>query len=84
MRYFWCWIFPPLGMLTCNRPGLAVVALALCCTIVGYLPAAIWSYLVTAEYYAALRNDKLVRAMGGSRRRRRRDGDERGDGPFDF
>jgi len=76
MRYFWCWIFPPLGMLTCGRPGLAVVAFAMCATCVGWLPAAIWSYIVTAEYYAEQRNDKLVRALKGNRRRSSRDDDE--------
>lgn len=87
MRYLLCWIFPPFGMLACNRPGLAFIAFLLCCSIIGYLPAAIWSYIVAAEFYANERNDKLVRALGGSQRsdsRRSRREVEESDEPFNF
>jgi hypothetical protein len=89
VRYLWCWIFPPLGMLTGGRPGLAVVAFLMCCTLILWPVAAFWSYIIAAESYAENRNDKLIRALKGNRGRSRdRDDDEpaRGgsDNPFDF
>ncbi|MCE9564026.1 MAG: HEAT repeat domain-containing protein [Planctomycetes bacterium] len=66
MRYFWCWLFPPLGLLTCGRPGLAFVNLLLCCTCVGVPFAVLWSFLVARDFYADSRNRELIDAFQGS------------------
>jgi hypothetical protein len=49
VRYFWCWLFPPLGMMACSRPFLAMLNLLLCLTILGIPFAVLWAFLIASE-----------------------------------
>ena len=69
MRYFICWIFPPLGLLSCGKVVQAALNLLLCCTIIGIPFAMLWSILVTKDFYADKRNQKLIRAVDRGNRR---------------
>lgn len=73
MRYFLCWFFPPLGLLSIGRPVSAFFNLLVCCTIVGIPFALLWAVLATRDRYADQRNSELVQAVNRSGRRSRRD-----------
>ena len=68
MRYLWCWLFPPFGLITCGKPGQAFLNLLLCCTIIGIPFAILWSFLVARDFYADRRNKELINALGRVRR----------------
>lgn len=61
MKYLLAWLFPPLGMLACNRPGLAAINFLLCITCVGYPFAALWAYVTAAETNADNRARRYAR-----------------------
>jgi hypothetical protein len=63
VKYFLCWLMPPVGILACGRPFVALLNLMLCCTIVGLPFACVWSYLVVAEHNADRRTARLARAI---------------------
>lgn len=79
MRYFLCWFFPPLGLLSIGRPISAFFNFLVFCTIVGIPFSLLWAVLATRDHYADQRNAALVRAVSRSGRRSRRHDDEYDD-----
>ncbi|QEC76114.1 YqaE/Pmp3 family membrane protein [Mucilaginibacter ginsenosidivorax] len=61
MRYFLCFLFPPLAILTTGRIGAFILNIFL--TLFFWIPGVIHSILVTSDYYDARRHRRLVRAV---------------------
>ena len=67
MRYFWSVLLPPVAMLLSGKVFQAVLCLLLMLTLVGWIPAAIWAWGVSSNYYADRRQGKLIKAMRQTR-----------------
>jgi uncharacterized membrane protein YqaE (UPF0057 family) len=65
MRYFLCFLFPPLAVLTTGKPGAFILSIIL--TICLWIPGIIHAVLVINDYYAARRHRQLIRAVKRSR-----------------
>ena len=63
MRYLLAIVLPPVGMLMCGKPFLALVCLALQTSLIGWVPAAVWAVLTIHSYDADKRNERLIKAM---------------------
>jgi uncharacterized membrane protein YqaE (UPF0057 family) len=63
MRFLLAILFPPLAVLLCGRPFLAVVKFFL--TLCFWVPGMIHALFVVNAYLADLRNQDLIRAMQG-------------------
>lgn len=63
MRFLLAVLFPPLAVLLCGRPFLAVVNFFL--TLCFWVPGMIHALFVVNAYLADLRNQDLIRAMQG-------------------
>ncbi|MBD3220349.1 YqaE/Pmp3 family membrane protein [bacterium] len=61
MRYLLAIVLPPLAVLLCGKPLMAVLNLLL--TIAGILPGIIHALFVVNSHHADKRNRQLVRAM---------------------
>jgi uncharacterized membrane protein YqaE (UPF0057 family) len=60
MRYFLCFLCPPLAILTTGKLGSFILSIIL--TILFWIPGIIYSILVVNEYYAERRHRQLIRA----------------------
>ncbi len=67
MRYFLCILLPPVAVLTTGRIGALILNIVLC--LFFWIPGVIHAILVTNDYYADRRNNKLVRAVKRGRQR---------------
>ncbi len=56
MRYFLALLLPPLAILTCGRPFLALLNITLC--LFGYIPGQIHAVLIVNEYLADRRSER--------------------------
>ncbi|NHA05064.1 YqaE/Pmp3 family membrane protein [Mucilaginibacter sp. HC2] len=65
MRYFLCFLFPPLAILTTGRIGAFILNILL--TLCFWIPGVIHSILVTNDYYEAKRHRQLMRATRRAR-----------------
>lgn len=63
MRYLWSVLFPPVAMLLSGKVIQSVLCLLLMVTVVGWIPAAIWAWGVSSNYYANRRQKELIKAM---------------------
>ena len=61
MRYFLCFLCPPLAILTTGKMGALILNIIL--TIFFWVPGIIHAILVTNDYYAERRHRKMVRVM---------------------
>ncbi|MGZ3862495.1 MAG: YqaE/Pmp3 family membrane protein [Bacteroidia bacterium] len=61
MRYFLCFILPPLAVLSTGKIGAFILSIIL--TICFWVPGIIHAILVVSNHHANKRNDKLVKAM---------------------
>ncbi len=61
MRYLLAFLFPPLAVLLCGKPGKAFLNLIL--TLCFYVPGVIHAILVISEKKADARTDRIVKAM---------------------
>ena len=61
MLYLVAMSLPPLAMLFVGRPFLALFALALQLTLIGWIPAAVWALLIVNDYKAEQRAKKYGR-----------------------
>lgn len=68
MRYLLAMLLPPLAMLLCGKFVQATVCLVLCLTVLGWLPAAIWSLFVVSSHKADVRAARIIRAIQTSGR----------------
>jgi uncharacterized membrane protein YqaE (UPF0057 family) len=83
--YLVAFFFPPLAVWMCGKPVQALLALVLSC--LGLLPGSLYAIIIVADHKADERNNKLVRAIRGSRRRQALPPPEAPaspDNPFDF
>ncbi|MDN3549927.1 YqaE/Pmp3 family membrane protein [Mucilaginibacter aquaedulcis] len=60
MRYFLCFLLPPLAILTTGRIGAFILNILL--TLCFWIPGVIHAILVTNDYYDAKRHRQLMRA----------------------
>ncbi len=59
MRYFLCFLFPPLAVLTTGRIGALILNIIL--TIFFWIPGIIHAILVVNEFYEDRRHRQLMR-----------------------
>jgi uncharacterized membrane protein YqaE (UPF0057 family) len=69
--YLLALIFPPAAVAMCGKPFQAILACFL--MIFFWFPGVIYAWIVVADFKANDRNERLVHAIGGRRRRRYRD-----------
>jgi len=65
MRYFLCFLLPPLAVLSTGRIGAFILSIPL--TIFFWVPGIIHAVLVTNDYYDAKRHRQVVRAIKRNR-----------------
>jgi uncharacterized membrane protein YqaE (UPF0057 family) len=61
MRYFLCFLFPPLAVFTTGRVGSLLLNIIL--TIFFWVPGIIHAILVVNDYYEDKRTRRVVRAI---------------------
>jgi len=59
MRYFLCFLFPPLAILTTGKIGAFILNIFL--TLFFWIPGVIHAILVTTQYYDDKRHRQLMR-----------------------
>lgn len=64
MRYFFAIVLPPIAVLLCGRPLLAVLNLLLC--LFFWIPGALHACLVVHEHLADKRERRLARELKAS------------------
>ncbi len=63
MKYLLALIFPALGFLAAGKWFQGILALILQVTVIGWLPATIWAFLVINSHHADKRAAKLEKAI---------------------
>lgn len=63
MKYLFAIVLPPLAFAMVRKPGQAVLSLILCCTVLGWLPAAVWACCVVGSTDADDRTNRMIAAM---------------------
>lgn len=63
MKYLLALIFPAFGFLAAGKWFQAIIALVLQLTLIGWLPATIWAFLVINSHHADKRAERLERAI---------------------
>jgi len=63
MLYFWALLLPSLAMLFCGKPFQAIICLILQVTVLGWIPATIWAWLVVSSHLADKRTDRIVKEL---------------------
>jgi uncharacterized membrane protein YqaE (UPF0057 family) len=63
MRYLLALVLPPIAVLMCGKPVQFVLNIVL--TFFGFIPGIVHAILVVNDHKASLRNDKLIKAIGG-------------------
>ncbi|MDX2175922.1 MAG: YqaE/Pmp3 family membrane protein [Candidatus Sumerlaeia bacterium] len=61
MRYFLAFILPPLAILLCGRPLMAIVNVPLC--FLGWVPGVAHALLVVHEHLADKRATRVIREL---------------------
>ncbi len=61
MRYLLAIVLPPVAVLTCGKPLLALLTLVL--WICGWIPGMILALFVVSSYLADARTERVIRAM---------------------
>ena len=61
LRYFFCFVFPPLAVLLTNRFGSFVLSIFL--TLLGVVPGIVHAIIVVNDYHAEQRTQQLARMM---------------------
>jgi uncharacterized membrane protein YqaE (UPF0057 family) len=67
MRYLIAVLLPFVAMLLCGKVFQAIICFVLQCTVLGWLPAAIWAVMVVADHKADKRIERLIKAQQGTR-----------------
>jgi uncharacterized membrane protein YqaE (UPF0057 family) len=68
MRYLLAIILPPIAVLLCGTPVQAILNLLL--TILFWIPGVVHALFVVHSYLADKRTDRLIEAVGRSRKNR--------------
>lgn len=63
MKYLLALIFPAFGFLAAGKWVQALIALILQFTLIGWLPATIWAFLVINSHHADKRAERIERAI---------------------
>lgn len=63
MLYLSALILPSLAMLLCGKPVQAIICLVLQLTVLGWIPATIWAWLVVSSHLADKRTDRVIKEM---------------------
>lgn len=66
MRWLLCFL-PPLAVLSCGKPFQFILSCLLTACL--YVPGVIHAFAVVGQYHADKRNEQLIRAIGGGKRR---------------
>ncbi|MBQ7135262.1 YqaE/Pmp3 family membrane protein [Campylobacter sp.] len=61
MRFLLCLIIPWLGFFTIGRPIAGVICLILQFTLIGWLPASIWAYLLSWSVQNRQKIEKMMK-----------------------
>lgn len=60
MLYLLAIVLPPVALLGAGKPFQALLSLVLMCTVIGWIPAAIWAILVVNESKADKRAERVA------------------------
>jgi uncharacterized membrane protein YqaE (UPF0057 family) len=63
MKYLLALLFPAFGFLAAGKWFQAIIALILQFTLIGWIPATIWAFLVINSHHADKRTARLERAI---------------------
>lgn len=58
-------LLPPLAMLLAKKPFQALLCLVLQCTLLGWIPAAIWAVVTVNNAKAESRHEELLKVARG-------------------
>lgn len=61
MIYLLAIVLPPVALLMAGKPFQALLSLLLMCTVLGWIPAAVWAILVVNEQKADRRAERIAR-----------------------
>ena len=67
MRYLVALLLPPLAVLMCGKPVQAILNIVLCLLL--WVPGVVHALLVVHSHLADKRNEALIQAIQGSRRK---------------
>jgi uncharacterized membrane protein YqaE (UPF0057 family) len=67
MRYLIALFLPFLAMFMCGKMTQGIICLILQCTLIGWLPATIWAFMVVSDHKADKRMDRMAAAIAKSR-----------------
>ena len=70
MRTLIAIFFPWIGFFTIGRIFAGIICLILQCTILGWLPAAIWAVMAVNDYHTDKKIEKAIREMKFQEQRR--------------
>jgi uncharacterized membrane protein YqaE (UPF0057 family) len=63
MLYLFAILLPPVAFLFAGKPFQAILSILLMCTVIGWIPAAIWAIAVVADVKAQKRQKQLIKAL---------------------
>ena len=63
MRYLLALFLPWLAFFTIGMVGSGIICLILQLTVIGWLPATIWAFFAINNFYAAQRNNEMMREI---------------------
>jgi uncharacterized membrane protein YqaE (UPF0057 family) len=63
MLYLAALVLPSLAMLLAGKPIQALICLVLQLTVLGWIPATIWAWLVVSGHYADKRTNRIVKEI---------------------
>ena len=62
LRYFFCFVLPPLAVLMTGRLGSFMLSILL--TLLGVLPGIVHAIIVVNDYHSEQRAERLARTFG--------------------
>lgn len=62
LRYFFCFVFPPLAVLLTGRIGSFLLSIIL--TLLGWLPGVVHAIIVVNDHHNEQRAERLARTLG--------------------
>lgn len=66
MRYLIALFLPWLSFFSMGRVFSGIICLILQLTLIGWIPATIWAFMIISNYHADKRTDRIVRAVSKS------------------
>ncbi len=68
MRYLIAFFCPWIAFFTIGKVFQGLLCLLLQITLIGWIPAVIWSFFSVSDYYRKKDNDRVIEAINANRR----------------